>query len=126
MINGERSYPMQSRFIDEIPEEYLETSGMKARGKSYIAEKTYEPRPMRTSGIGSVKVPMARKPIASNASSNNNTIDYTVGDTVKHIKFGKGIVTEMIKGGSDYEITVNFDSVGEKKMFATLAKLKKL
>ena len=54
------------------------------------------------------------------------TVDYAVGDTVKHIKFGKGKVTELIKTGNEYEVTVDFDRVGEKKMFASLARLKKL
>jgi DNA helicase-2/ATP-dependent DNA helicase PcrA len=54
------------------------------------------------------------------------TVDYAVGDTVKHLKFGKGTVTELVKTGSDYEVKVDFDRVGEKKMFASLAKLKKL
>ena len=53
-------------------------------------------------------------------------IDYTVGDTVKHIKFGRGVVKEMIKGGNDYEVTVDFEVAGEKRMFASLAKLKKV
>ena len=53
-------------------------------------------------------------------------IDYAVGDTVKHIKFGKGTVKEIVKTGSDYEVVVDFDRVGEKKMFASLARLKKL
>ena len=53
-------------------------------------------------------------------------IDYTVGDTVKHIKFGRGVVKEMVKGGNDYEVTVDFEVAGEKRMFASLAKLKKV
>ena len=147
MINGERSYPMQSRFIEEIPEEYLEISGMKRRSSSYV--ESISPSPIRmttgTSGVGGRTVSRfssgsstVGRPYAAKASSTGSSagsasaasgidsIDYTVGDTVRHIKFGKGVVTEMIKGGNDYEITVNFDSVGEKKMFATLAKLKKL
>lgn len=53
-------------------------------------------------------------------------LDYTVGDTVKHIKFGTGVVTAIVEGGRDYEVTVNFDKVGIKKMFASFAKLKKI
>ena len=53
-------------------------------------------------------------------------LDYTVGDTVKHIKFGKGTVKELIQGGNDYEVTVEFETAGEKKMFASLAKLRKI
>ena len=52
--------------------------------------------------------------------------DYQVGDQVRHIKFGKGVVTELIKGGNDYEVAVNFESCGEKRMFASLAKLRKV
>ena len=53
-------------------------------------------------------------------------LDYGVGDTVKHIKFGTGVVTDIAEGGRDYEVTVNFDKVGVKKMFASFAKLKKV
>ena len=53
-------------------------------------------------------------------------IDYTVGDRVHHIKFGDGTVTELVSGGKDYEVTVEFDKVGVKRMFASFAKLKKL
>ena len=45
---------------------------------------------------------------------------------MKHIKFGKGTVTAMRASADDFEITVNFDTVGEKHMFAKLAKLKKI
>ena len=53
-------------------------------------------------------------------------IDYAVGDRVRHIKFGDGTVTELVSGGKDYEVTVKFDKVGVKRMFASFAKLKKL
>ena len=53
-------------------------------------------------------------------------LDYEVGDTVRHIKFGVGIVKDIVDGGRDYEVTVDFDKVGIKKMFAGFAKLKKL
>ena len=52
-------------------------------------------------------------------------LDYQVGDQVKHIKFGVGIVKEIVSGGKDYEVTVDFEKVGVKKMFASFAKLKK-
>ena len=53
-------------------------------------------------------------------------IDYGVGDTVKHTKFGVGIVSEMIKQGEDYVVSVDFDTLGTKKMKASFAKLQKL
>ena len=54
------------------------------------------------------------------------SLDYAVGDTVRHIKFGVGIVEKIEDGGRDYEVTVNFEKCGVKKMFAAFAKLKKL
>ena len=52
--------------------------------------------------------------------------DYGIGDTVAHIKFGTGVVQNIMDGGRDYEITVEFEAYGTKKMFAGFAKLKKL
>ena len=53
-------------------------------------------------------------------------LDYAVGDTVKHVKFGVGIVQNITEGGRDYEVTVDFERCGVKKMFASFAKLQKL
>jgi len=52
--------------------------------------------------------------------------DYQVGDRVMHMKFGQGQVLQLQKGARDYEVTVNFDNAGTKKMYASFAKLKKL
>lgn len=53
-------------------------------------------------------------------------IDYGVGDRVKHIKFGEGTVIGIEDGPRDYQVTVNFDTAGQKIMMASFAKLKKL
>ena len=55
-----------------------------------------------------------------------DSLDYGEGDTVRHVKFGVGIVKNIADGGRDYEVTVDFDKVGVKKMFAGFAKLKKI
>ena len=53
-------------------------------------------------------------------------LTYDVGDRVRHIKFGEGVVTSIVAGGRDYEVTVDFDKAGTKKMFAAFAKLKRI
>jgi DNA helicase-2/ATP-dependent DNA helicase PcrA len=53
-------------------------------------------------------------------------LDYGVGDNVKHIKFGTGVVTDITKGGKDYEVTVEFPVFGVKKLLSTFANLKKI
>ena len=54
------------------------------------------------------------------------SLEYVVGDRVRHVKFGEGQVTAIVEGGRDYEVTVEFDKAGPKKMFASFAKLKKV
>ena len=44
---------------------------------------------------------------------------------VKHQKFGLGKVSNIVKGGRDYEVTVDFDKFGTKKLLSTFAKLTK-
>ncbi|MBQ7174647.1 MAG: UvrD-helicase domain-containing protein [Lachnospiraceae bacterium] len=51
---------------------------------------------------------------------------YGVGDRVSHIKFGTGTVTALTEGPRDYEVTVDFDSVGTKRMLAGFAKLQRI
>ena len=45
---------------------------------------------------------------------------------MRHVKFGEGTVKAVIEGGRDFEVTVDFDKAGTKKMFAGFAKLEKL
>lgn len=54
------------------------------------------------------------------------SLDYKEGDRVKHAKFGEGTVKEIIDGTRDYEITVEFDKGGQKKMLAGFAKLERI
>ena len=53
-------------------------------------------------------------------------LGYKEGDRVDHIKFGEGTVLSIIDGGKDYEVTVDFEDFGVKKMFAAFAKLQKI
>jgi DNA helicase-2/ATP-dependent DNA helicase PcrA len=52
-------------------------------------------------------------------------IGYDVGDTVRHIKFGTGTVLSITDAGRDYEVSVNFQNAGVRKLMASFAKLKK-
>lgn len=53
-------------------------------------------------------------------------LDYEVGDRVRHTRFGEGVVRKIEDGKRDFEVTVEFDAHGTKKMFAGFAKLQKL
>lgn len=125
MIRGQTQFNKVSRFINEIPRELLEiTNGMsrfQRGGLSSLAEdqmkKAFQSRTPVMGGN-----PYKKQEVISPKVS----LDYGVGDTVKHLKFGVGVVTEIRSGGKDYEVTVDFEKVGVKKMFASFAKLKKI
>jgi DNA helicase-2/ATP-dependent DNA helicase PcrA len=73
-----------------------------------------------------IYTPVSNQKAFETSSTQGNSLSYEVGDRVRHIKFGDGEVMAIIPGGRDYEVTVNFDKAGTKKMFASFAKLKKL
>ena len=54
------------------------------------------------------------------------SLDYKEGDRVHHDRFGDGTVKEIVDGARDYEVTVGFDTGGQRKMMACFAKLKKI
>ena len=142
MVNGETRYSKVSRFVDEIPEELLETSRLEPRLSSRgNADKMYDgglpwnktEKPAGVSSFGTKSNAYASKTMPSGQPAFGKAftvekakgLDYQVGDQVMHIKFGHGIVLDVKDGGKDYEVTVCFDTVGVKKMFASFAKLKK-
>lgn len=124
MQRGETQYHKISRFVKEIPEEVL--SGSTWEPKSRDSFLTEEPRPKRTS--------LKKQPVAAQTYQardfgtkiQKQPLDYGVGDRVRHMKFGVGTVAAINDGGRDYEVAVDFDTAGRKRMFASFAKLKKV
>lgn len=53
-------------------------------------------------------------------------IDYNVGDRVFHVKYGEGQVMRIDRETRDYKVTVEFEKAGQKIMYASFAKLKRL
>ncbi len=53
-------------------------------------------------------------------------LGFEVGDTIKQMRYGKGVVTEIKPAGADFEVTVDFGSKGEKKFMGILSRLKKV
>ena len=128
MIRGEMQYNRVSRFVKEIPRELL--SGEIQREKVRDEETARPPVYIKAKQSFRAKPMALQQSAPAKSFSSGNTakiaLDYAVGDTVKHSRFGEGIVKQIIEGGRDYEVTVDFQTAGVKKMFASFAKLKKL
>lgn len=143
MIHGQTQYNKISRFVKEIPPQLIGGSLPRER----FPRKAEDDLPWNTgsasngisgfggsrmgTGVGNRGIRQSHKfdvsAFAKKGGDMKKTApDYEVGDTVKHIKFGTGVVQAIKDGGKDYEVTVDFPKYGPKKMFAGFAKLKKV
>jgi DNA helicase-2/ATP-dependent DNA helicase PcrA len=147
MLRGEFQYNRPSRFIHEIPRYLLKMNLAEPRrlGLNKKSDDTPSGNVFRfteTSAFddtvfdkqqkGGYQQPQATyKPYSAPAvkqfeGKQMGTLNYDVGDTVKHIKFGVGLVTNITKGGKDYEVTVDFPNFGVKKLLSSFANLTKI
>ncbi len=146
MLRGETQYNKISRFINEIPRYLLKINTPGPRRSQFTFDEDASPT-KRSFGrsfdsfeqeinfdkphAASYAQPQANhKPYLSEVKQfegkQMGILNYGVGDTVKHIKFGVGIVTDITKGGKDYEVTVDFPKFGIKKLLSTFANLIKI
>ena len=150
MVRGQTQYGKVSRFVREIPpellsgkiyepktkEEPIEQSAFQKARKAFRTVPSYGGSGYGKEvgeGYGSTfHSSKATKPVYTKVENQRDfgsaggALSYQVGDRVRHIKFGDGEVMAIVSGGRDYEVTVDFDKVGTKKMFASFAKLKKI
>ena len=123
MIRGETQYNKMSRFLKEVPPQLLSTGKIVEKEElelpkqnAYVqAKQSFQAKPF-----------MISKPVQQFGVKSGEGLSYGVGDRVRHMKFGEGTVTAIPEGGRDYEVSVDFDSAGTKKMFASFAKLQKV
>ena len=150
MVRGQTQYGKVSRFVREIPpelfsgeiyepktkEEPIEQSAFQKARKAFRTVPSYGGSGYGKEvgeGYGSTfQSSKATKPVYTKVENQRDfgsaggALSYQVGDRVRHIKFGDGEVMAIVSGGRDYEVTVDFDKAGTKKMFASFAKLKKV
>ena len=120
VVNGELHFHPESSFLAEIPREVLAEEG-RAQGRDDL-RAAKEPR--RTETLFTQMKPAAFGKVFQ--VEHMKTLPYEVGDRVRHARFGEGSVTEIKDGKKDYEVTVDFDELGVRKMLACFAKLEKL
>lgn len=142
MVRGENQYNPVSRFVREIPGELLDntlpkTKTMDAFGFSPDIPVDFRPkaalRPKVTSrenkpyiakGMGDLnKIAGISK---GSGMETLGVLEYQAGDRVRHLKYGEGTVTQVVREPRDYKVTVDFDKAGQKIMYASFAKLKKV
>jgi DNA helicase-2/ATP-dependent DNA helicase PcrA len=94
---GASSYNPPSRFLAELPAELV-----------HELEREGEAKP--------VEIVVPQGP----------SVDVSAGDTVRHERFGEGVVVSVSGRGSDAEATIMFEDEGEKRVLLAYAPLKRV
>jgi len=147
MINGKTRYSEPSRFISELPLDGVEMKLKKMNSFHSYDEpdfssrfkdsfrsnwNSYQTDPADFS-YRNTPADSAPKPVSHEKNDAFRKVsaiekvkpDYMAGDAVKHVKFGKGKVTEITEEERDYKVTVDFDEYGTKVLLAGFARLEK-
>ena len=146
MLFGNTSLTRPSRFINEIPEELVDSnlnepkqsfyggyssqngfsgySGASAGGYSGYNKPASANKPKSTATAGGFAKGGFSKSTAPKSTAAN--IDYKTGDTVEHKTFGRGLVIGAKSVGGDMVLEIAFDDYGTKKIMAKMAKMKKI
>ena len=121
MLFGSTSFNKESRFVTEIPDELL--------------EKTGESRMFQGGAVSSNTIGVGTKPASAYNPSKpsfyqkpavKSGVTYSVGDTVLHKIFGKGMIVSAEKMGNDTLLEIAFDKAGTKKLMANFCKMEKI
>ncbi len=116
-IHGSERFPTPSRFIQEIPEEYVESirptvKVSRPTTNNYSNYKTAA----ATSGV-------ARKKREALFGQSPEGLGFNIGQRVKHPKFGSGTLINYEGQGEHARVQVQFERNGTKWLVARFAKL---
>ncbi len=123
-LYGTPSFNRRSRFLDDIPPQYLREQGLPAGSYAYPGRQPQ----LQRSGTYTVSTPAPPVPHLEESAKKLRGPDwkppFNVGDKVRHAKFGIGLVVACNPLRNDAEVTVVFPGVvGTKKLVQSLAKL---
>jgi DNA helicase-2/ATP-dependent DNA helicase PcrA len=108
MLHGQTRYNIVSRFLDEIPRELVQWLSPQTRRSAYS---------MDTAEWGAVPSrPQTTPPAPA----------WRIGQSVRHAKFGVGVIIEAEGRGDDARVQVNFRDAGVKWLALEYARLEKV
>jgi len=108
MTYGKTGHNPLSRFVGEIPSEYIHDATEFVRAP--------------VNALAQGRASAAARPVRKTSAP---TETFAPGEGVSHNIFGVGVILTATKMGSDTLYEIAFDKVGTKKLMATFAKLKK-
>jgi len=125
---GNTTYNRPSRFLREIPAEFIENAEenrIKGGSPGKGAKKSDGGSAMYN--IGSAVLFKGSKPfVISNIRKVESNTDFNIGDVVEHKKFGVGTVTSVSGENGDSKLEIQFKDAGMKRLMAAFANLRKI
>ncbi len=124
MLHGQTRYNVRSRFFDELPDGALKwltpqfANRSAGFGSSY-GSKTYG---HYSSAWDDVPAVSEAVPVWSNVKRSASS-GFRIGQSVKHAKFGEGVIISLEGSGSDARARINFGRSGIKELALGIAKL---
>ena len=112
-VFGRTSSYLPSRFIDEIPEELVDS--LRAKRKVPDDIKRHVPQHMSVTS----------RPVTKPIVRNEVIADWKVGDTAIHSKWGNGKVINVTGEGAGMKLTIEFPTQGVRVVMAKFAPVKK-
>jgi len=117
---------MPSRFVRELPDSVCEISSQ-VKINSFLTQgvsRSVEQRNSFAGGGYSARSSYNTSAFTDRKPQSSERVNYTVGQTVEHKTFGKGVITGVTPMGNDSMLQIDFESVGSKKIMAQYANLK--
>ena len=124
MLYGSTTYNKVSRFVNEIPKELLDFTGEKKRQAEYRPNVSSSTN--TTVGVGITQKTAYTPTVGYKKPAIKSGTVYSVGDSVLHKVFGKGIITKAEKMGNDTMLEIAFETKGTKTLMANFCKMEKL
>ena len=132
--NGQQMLFDESRFISEMDDTYLDKKDSSTNDgiDIFSTDRSYK---KRNNNYNDYVLKPAKKVATTNTENlyklgksikKSDKLEYGVGDRVTHIKYGDGVVKNIVDQPADFEVTVDFDDFGEKSFYAAFAKLTKI
>ena len=127
MLYGRTSSALESRFLGEIPEEYLVKKG-NVRPKAETTNAVFDDgwgnyRKMPTAAQTALRdqIKRSERSTMTSAAPKAAVMELNKGDMITHTAFGKGMVLSVMKMGGDALLEIAFDQIGTKRLMAKAA-----
>ncbi len=124
-LYGATAYNPPSRFLGELPEDLVEDdpASRSSASRSSMRSGGWESTSWRPRGRDTVEARATRP--AGPKTSGAHLLGISIGDDVRHAKWGDGVVLDIEGSGDKAEAVVRFPEMGEKRLLLAWAPLEK-